>query len=174
MSLTHRFLKTTRTIHLYLGVFTAPALLFFAITGGLQTFGFHESTRGSDYQPPAWLASAAQLHKKQTTVMLLRRARPAEAVASGMDSHAAASTTPANAPSELRTTPAPNGPAGNAGARPKKNLLPMKLFFALVALSLAVSTLSGLYMACRYSRKPKLVGALLLAGMLLPVWLALT
>lgn len=68
MSLTHRFLKTTRTIHLYLGVFTAPMLLFFAISGGLQSFSLHETTRGSSYTPPAWLASAAQFHKKQTTV----------------------------------------------------------------------------------------------------------
>ena len=41
MSLTHRFLRIVRTIHLYLGVFTAPMLLFFAVTGGLQTFSFH-------------------------------------------------------------------------------------------------------------------------------------
>ena len=56
-------------MHLYLGVFIAPMLLFFAITGGLQTFGLHEGGRGSSYKPPAWLATMAQLHKKQTVVM---------------------------------------------------------------------------------------------------------
>ena len=76
MSAGHRVLKFIRQLHLYLGVFTAPMLLFFAITGGLQTFSLHETTRGSSYTPPAWLASMAQLHKKQTTVMPMRKASP--------------------------------------------------------------------------------------------------
>ena len=79
MSLSHHFLRSIRTIHLYLGVFTAPMLLFFAITGGLQSFSLHETTRGSSYTPPAWLASMAQLHKKQTIVIPVRRQRPPEA-----------------------------------------------------------------------------------------------
>jgi len=45
--------KLLRMLHLYLGVFAAPALLFFAFTGGLQTFSLHETTRGSSYTPPA-------------------------------------------------------------------------------------------------------------------------
>lgn len=54
---TRNFLKNSRQIHLYLGVFTTPALLFFAITGALQTFSFHETTKGSDYKPPkSWLS----------------------------------------------------------------------------------------------------------------------
>lgn len=164
MSLSHRVLKTSRTIHLYLGVFTAPALLFFAITGGLQTFSLHETTRGSSYAPPAWLASAAQLHKKQTTVKPVRRPRPAE-VATPM----------------VQTNPAvdakPIRPAGQASDKPAmppgKNLLPMKVFFALVALGLAVSTLSGLYMAWRYSRRPRLFGTVLAAGFAVPLLLLL-
>ena len=31
-------LKLFRTLHLYIGTFIAPALLFFAFTGALQTF----------------------------------------------------------------------------------------------------------------------------------------
>jgi hypothetical protein len=37
----------------------------------------------------------------------------------------------------------------------------MKIFFAVVALGLLVSVLSGLCMAWRYSRRPRLVGAIL-------------
>ncbi|HEY0199832.1 MAG TPA: PepSY domain-containing protein [Rhodanobacter sp.] len=172
MSLTHRFLKITRSIHLYLGVFTAPALLFFAITGGLQTFSFHETTRGSDYKPPAWLASAAQLHKKQTTVMPVRRARPADAgpAGPGADARPTAAT---DVPPTGGAAPASDRPAGRATEKPKKNLLPMKLFFALVSLSLLLSTLTGLYMAWRFSRKPKLIGAVFAAGIVVPLLLSM-
>ncbi|MHB1056376.1 MAG: PepSY domain-containing protein [Rhodanobacter sp.] len=159
MSLSHRFLKTTRTIHLYLGVFTAPMLLFFAITGGLQSFGLHEAGRGSSYAPPAWLVSAAQFHKKQTTVLPQRRRRPPETAVGGVPV----------ATAETRS-PAASRPA-DAATAPKKNLLPMKAFFALVALGLLISVLSGLYMAWRYSRKPVLFGAVLGAGVAVPLLL---
>ena len=82
MSKGHAVLKFLRKIHLYIGIFTTPALLFFAITGALQTFSLHETTQGSNYKPPAWIASLAQLHKKQTTVVPPRRARPAAPEAS--------------------------------------------------------------------------------------------
>lgn len=161
MSLTHRFLKAIRAAHLYLGVFSAPMLLFFAVTGGLQSFSLHESTRGSSYMPPAWLASAAQFHKKQTTVMPARR-RPPEA--------AAAKTAETARPDASR----PSSPdAGRAKPQPERNLVPMKTFFALVALSLLLSVLSGLYMAWRYSRKPALFGTVLLAGVAVPLLLML-
>jgi hypothetical protein len=157
MSLPHRFLRTLRSAHLYLGVFTAPMLLFFALTGGLQVFSLHETTRGSSYVPPAWIASAAQLHKKQTLVMPQRR-RPPAAVAS----------TP---PSLLQAT-APEQRASKVEARPaEKNLLPMKIFFALVAFGLFVSVLSGLTMAWRFSRRPALFGTLLGAGICVPLLL---
>jgi len=45
----------------------------------------------------------------------------------------------------------------------------MKLFFALVAVGLVLSTLTGIYMSYRYSRRPKLVSSILLAGVLVPL-----
>ncbi|MBA2079134.1 PepSY domain-containing protein [Rhodanobacter sp. PCA2] len=154
MPLNHRFLKACRQLHLYLGVFTAPALLFFAITGGLQTFSLHETTRGSSYAPPRWLAVAAQLHKKQTPDLPVRKPRPAAnpAAAPGV----AAAPTPAPAP-----------------ATPKRNPLPLKVFTALVALSLTVSTLTGLYMAWRHSRRVGRLVAVFLAGVAVPILLTL-
>lgn len=149
MSLSHRFLKATRSTHLYLGVFFAPALLFFAFTGGLQSFSLHEATRGSSYTPPAWLATMAQLHKKQTTVKPAKK-RPATIDAG------ASSTAQMSAP---------------VAAKPQKNLLPMKIFFALVALSLFLSTLSGLYMACRYSRNARRISLIFAAGVIVPLCL---
>ncbi|MEW5305966.1 MAG: hypothetical protein WDW36_008475 [Sanguina aurantia] len=181
MSANHRFLKLCRTVHLYLGVFTAPAVLFFALTGGLQTFSLHETTRGSSYTPPAWLATVALLHKKQTTTAPPKRPRPAEAPA-------AAASPALRDPSE----PAPVVSGGGSGSDvtasrpggralsvekdhepPTKNLLPMKIFFALVAVALALSTLTGVYMAYRYSRKPRLVSSILVLGILVPLALLL-
>jgi hypothetical protein len=166
MSLTHRFLKNTRTLHLYLGVFTAPMLLFFAVTGGLQSFSLHETTRGSSYEPPAWLASAAHFHKKQTTVMPARRRPPPEATAAANLRVDAETARPAESRPSQRE-------AGRSGVQPERNLAPMKAFFALVALSLLLSVLSGLYMAWRYSRKPALFGTVLLTGVAVPLLLML-
>lgn len=169
MPLSHRLLRTARTIHLYLGVFTAPMLLFFAITGGLQTFGLHESSRGSSYKPPAWLATMAQLHKKQTVVVPARRPRPvtsnAQPTFSKPTFSAAGDRRASNA------TPKPS--TGDEKAHPVKNLWPMKIFFAIVALGLLVSVISGVYMAWRYSRKPRLFGAVFAAGVISPLLLLL-
>src|ERR1700727_974858 len=76
MSSSHTFLRYTRLIHLYLGVFITPALLFFAFTGALQTFSLHETTRGSSYKPPAWAVVLGQIHKKQTPVVPVRKDPP--------------------------------------------------------------------------------------------------
>jgi hypothetical protein len=159
-------------------VFSAPALLFFAITGGLQTFSLHEAARGSDYKPPAWLASAAQLHKKQTTVMPVRRARPADvpAVANSAP-HAAQPVAAADAAMDGRNASTVSAVRADRAVdnvtRPKKNLLPMKFFFALIALSLVLSTLTGLYMAWRFSRRPGLFGTVFAAGIVVPLLLML-
>ena len=172
MSLSHHFLRITRVVHLYLGVFTAPMLLFFAITGGLQSFSLHETTRGSSYTPPAWLASMAQLHKKQTTVMPVRRPRlPEVQVVAANAGAATAIPSPADASTEALATTPSTQPVERADAIPRKNLLPMKVFFGLVSLGLLISVLSGLYMAWRYSRKPMLFGTVLFAGITVPLLL---
>ncbi|GLQ90080.1 PepSY domain-containing protein [Dyella flagellata] len=156
MSASHTFLKLARQLHLYIGVFIAPALLFFAVTGGLQVFGLHETSRDSDYKPPAWLAVAAQLHKKQTDVLPQRRARPIEA------------GPPAAASRPNAAAVQPNKPA-----TPARHPLPLKIFAAFVSLGLFVSTLLGLYMAYRYTRKHVLISVLLAAGVIFPIVLAL-
>ncbi|HZX72562.1 MAG TPA: PepSY domain-containing protein, partial [Rhodanobacter sp.] len=57
--------------------------------------------------------------------------------------------------------------------KPAKNLLPMKIFFALIALGLLVSVLSGLFMAWRFSRRPGLFGSVLVGGIAVPLLLLL-
>ncbi|GLQ45271.1 hypothetical protein GCM10007862_03220 [Dyella lipolytica] len=166
MSVSHAFLKLVRQIHLYVGVFIAPTLLFFALSGGLQVFSLHETTRGSDYKPPSWLMTLAQLHKKQTMTVPARKPHPVDADEHRLAPAASASTPVVNpvAPVQIK----PDAPKAEAG-----NPLPLKIFFAFVALGLFVSTLIGVYMAYRYTRQPVLISVVLVAGIVLPVVLAL-
>ena len=67
-------LKVFRVTHLYFGVFITPALLFFAFTGAIQSFGLHETNRDHpNYKPAHWITVLAQIHKKQTDVLPSRK-----------------------------------------------------------------------------------------------------
>lgn len=61
-------IKVMRNIHLYLGVFFAPLLMFFLISGSWQTFNLHEASKSGDYKPPAIIKSLSQVHKDQRWV----------------------------------------------------------------------------------------------------------
>jgi hypothetical protein len=147
----HKILKVARQIHLYTGIFFSPAILFFALTGALQTFSLHETPRGSDYKPPTWIVTLSQLHKHQTTTVPVRKPRPA----------ADAAKPDAPKPDKHSDAPAP--------APPEKTHLPMKIFFLLVAIGLFISTLTGIYMSCKFIRNRLIVTALLLAGIIVPL-----
>jgi hypothetical protein len=159
MVVAHRWLKPFRALHLYFGVFTAPALLFLALTGGLQSVNLHEPSRGSGYTPPAWLASMAHMHKKQSFEVPARRPAPR------MSAERAGIVPSANAATRTHDKPLP--------AAPKRNPWPMKIFFVLVSLSLVLSTLTGICMGWRYSRNRRRYGAALAAGVLVPALLLL-
>ena len=58
-------MKQIRQLHLYLGTLFAPLIIFFAFSGSLQTFGFHESEKGGSYRAPAWIVAMANVHKDQ-------------------------------------------------------------------------------------------------------------
>ena len=162
MSSSHKFLKYLRLIHLYTGVFIAPALLFFAFTGALQTFNLHETTRGSSYKPPAWAVMLAQIHKKQTPIVPIRKPAPPDRQAD--------KATPEKAQSS--PTPPTEAPKPTGEAAPKShNPLPLKCFFLLVSIGLFVSTLSGLYMSYKYIRNRRLITVILLCGIIVPVLL---
>jgi hypothetical protein len=162
MSQSHALLRSMRTLHLYLGVFITPALLFFAFTGAMQSINLHETTQGSSYKPPAWIATLAQLHKKQTTEVPVRRPRPDGALSERSKTKAAPSS------EQLQSTS--QQPPAAPVPRPR-NHLPMKIFFVLVSIGLFLSTLTGIYMAYRYSRRKLLITGLLLAGVVMPLLL---
>ena len=167
MSSSHTFLKYLRLIHLYTGVFIAPALLFFAFTGALQTFSLHETTRGSSYKPPTWAVMLAQIHKKQTPTVPVKKLPPPDKQADKPTQEKAQSS------SSTTSQPAPAEAPGTTGeAAPKShNPLPLKYFFLLVSIGLFVSTLSGLYMSYKYIRNRRLITVMLLGGVIVPVLL---
>jgi hypothetical protein len=145
MASSHKILKVLRQIHLYIGAFLSPAILFFALTGALQTFSLHETSRGSDYKPPTWIVTLSQLHKHQTPTLPVRKPRPAS-----------------EAPKHADAAPQPPAP-------PEKTHLPMKIFFLLVAIGLFTSTLTGIYMSYKFTRNRIVVTALLFAGIIVPL-----
>jgi hypothetical protein len=153
VSSSHKFLKYLRLTHLYTGVFVAPALLFFAFTGALQTFSLHETTRGSSYKPPAWAVMLGQIHKKQTPIVPVRKPLPP-------DKQLDRAT-----PEKAQPSSKPTGEA----APKSHNPLPLKCFFLVVSIGLFVSTLSGLYMSYKYIRNRRLITVMLLAGIIVPV-----
>jgi hypothetical protein len=189
MSSSHTLLKYFRLIHLYLGVFITPALLFFAFTGALQTFSLHETTRGSSYKPPAWAVILAQIHKKQTTVVPVRKLPPPDRPEKSGDKPTDKIddnpverltnklTTDKSQPAapSVATQLAPNAsPKPSDAPAPKPhNALPLKIFFLFVSIGLFISTLTGLYMSYKYIRNRILITAILIAGVVIPVLLTI-
>jgi hypothetical protein len=160
MTRAHTVLKYIRLAHLYVGVFITPAILFFAFTGALQTFSLHETTRGSSYKPPAWAVMLAQIHKKQTPIVPVRKAPSPEK--------------PAEKAAPDKTSPEkPQLPLAAAPMPAPHNAVPLKIFFLLVSIGLFASTLSGLYMSYKYIRNRKLITALFLAGIIVPIVLTI-
>jgi hypothetical protein len=149
---TASILKAVRLTHHYIGVFIAPAVLFFSFTGFLQMFSLHETTRGSSYVPPAIIVKMASIHKKAA---LPTPRPPAPPKADKPEAPRA------EKPDKPAAPPAPV-------AKPSYHW-PEKIFFGIVAVGLFTSTLSGLYMAWKYNRNKILVAVLFVAGLILPI-----
>lgn len=145
--------RRLRAIHLYLGALFAPALLFFAFSGALQEFSLHEAGPGSTYSPPAWIVRLAQVHKHQTLAMPPAK-HPKAAAARKPGAHDERPQPSAPAPVKLRTWFA-------------------RGFFAAAGAGLIVSTLIGVYLAFRFTRRPRVVGALIVLGLVAPLVLLL-
>ena len=155
-------LRLFRKTHLYFGLFISPALLFFAFTGAVQTLSLHEAA-GSSYKPPAVLAELGQLHKKQTTVMPVKKAPEGAAARDGgraEGGHGDHAVAQAATPQQAVTL-----------AGKQKQHLPMKIFFLTVSLGLFTSTLTGIYMSYKYDRNTALVTGVLVAGVVVPLLL---
>ncbi len=142
--------KTSRKIHLWIGLLFAPTIIFFALSGALQVFGLHEAEGG---QPaPAWISKLAELHKDQSIAPIPARKPPARAEA------------PAASPEHA----APPAPKPAPRAQPHRSI-PLMIWFAALAVGLVASTGVGVYMAFAYKRDRVTVLGLLAAGIVLPI-----
>ena len=130
-----------RQLHLYLGVFFAPALLFFAATGALQVFSLHEAH--GDYQPAPLIEKLASVHKDQKFELKARKPEKPKPAAAEKPRPAAHPTAP--------------------------KTLALKWFFLATALGLMFSTSLGLWMGLTHLKNRALALALLCAGAAVPV-----
>ena len=152
-------MRQLRQLHHYVGVFLAPAILFFALSGAVQTFRLGEAG-GWGGPPPAVLVWMTSVHKDQA----LPHAKPEKA-----------------APKPDAAKPAAHGDdhdgdhdgdhhhEGAHGPSP----LPLKIFVVILALGLITSTLLGITIALtnRAMRRTSIV--MLIAGTVLPLMLLL-
>lgn len=150
-------LKVVRLCHLYIGVFIAPAVVFFAVTGALQTFALHKTGERKGYTPPRALAVLARIHKDATPILAAEDAAALDA--------AKKKAPPAADP----VAKADAGKPAASATESRHVRLPLQLFFLLVAINLVVSTGSGIYMAYKYKSNKLLVGLCLAAGVVIPV-----
>jgi hypothetical protein len=183
-------MRRLRQIHNWLGAFFAPAILFFALSGALQTFSLHENKGGGPYKPPAWIVVLASVHKDQA-LPHPRRPRPPRVEAAPAVGAAAADADHedhedhdkggdehdhdhAGAPPAAASTSAEVG--HDHGDQPAKRKagpspLPLKIFVLVVSIALFSTTLLGLWIALKNRSQRGATLILLAAGTVLPVLL---
>ena len=138
-------LQLIRKIHLWLGVFFAPSLLFFALTGGAMTFRLQEKLPGGG-EAPAWLATAGRIHMSESLEPKPPRVAPPSAVSAQPTLR------------EGATAPVVRKPPSFA----------MKVFVVFMVLGIVSTTILGVVMAFRFRRDKRLLWALLAVGTALP------
>jgi hypothetical protein len=131
---------TIRQLHGYVGLFIAPSVLFFALTGALQVFSLHEA-HGS-YQPFPLVEKLSSVHKDQVF-----------SLGHHHDSEPGAPSPPA---------------AKEDDDEPALSTALLKWFFLLVAICLTFSTAFGIWMGLTQTRRKRLAWLLLTAGALIP------
>jgi hypothetical protein len=141
-----KLIKSLRALHRYLGIFFSPAILFFALSGGLQVLNLHKPDKNTGYTPAAWIQEMAQVHKSQSLSLPKERTKPAQSDPVSGDP-----------------------PAAKNAARPHKSKLPLQCFFLVMSTGLIATTLLGIYMAFCFRGKRWLTWAMLIVGTLLPI-----
>jgi hypothetical protein len=143
-------MRKIRLFHQYMGLFFAPMILLFALSGALQTFRLQEAHEPNAPAPPGWIVWLASVHKDQS----LPRAEPER-------DHAPA---PREAPK-----PRPLRPS----ATPRPSPLPLKIFVTILSIGLIISTVLGIAIALNNRTIRRLSVILLASGTILPLLLLL-
>jgi hypothetical protein len=141
-----------RLWHSYIGLFIAPSVLFFALTGSVQLFSLHEAH--GDYHPAAIVEKLSSIHKDQVFAL--------------GDHHPAPDTGPH--PGDESQPPA--GPEEH-GDEPAVSTLILKGYFLLVAIALTLSTAFGLCMGLTHTPRKRVGWLLVVAGTMIPMVLLL-
>jgi uncharacterized membrane protein YcjF (UPF0283 family) len=133
-----------RQLHVYVSMFIAPSLLFFAVTGAFQTFRIPDRK-----DAPVVLQKLARAHKDD--IFALKPAPPPKRPVAGK---------------------AEEKPKAEA-AKPKTKLgtTLVKWFFVLVSIALVLTTGFGVWMALAYHRQKALLFAVLVVGAAIPILL---
>jgi hypothetical protein len=135
-----------RRWHSYIGLFIAPSVLFFALTGAVQIFNLHEAHDG--YHPAIWVEKLSAVHKDQVF------RKPEE--------HESPEATPTGAAAP---------PPPEEEERVSAPTLALKWFFLAVALGLSGSTCIGVWMGLTQLRSARIAVILLGAGAIIPLGL---
>ncbi len=154
-------MQKLRRYHYYLGVFFAPLIILFALSGALQTFRLHEE-KGWGSEPPTWFVWMASIH---------RDSKLPKAQASGTEHAEAAKPAIALVKS---TQPEAAEPEAAKPKPPQVNKLPMQMFMVVMSVALLLSSLLGITIALnsRATRRASLV--MLALGSLVPLALVYT
>jgi hypothetical protein len=145
-------MMSVRRWHSYLGLFMAPSVLFFALSGAVQLFSLHEA-HGS-YRPAALVEKLSSVHKDQV-FRLGHHHEPAPDAESSKGGQPGGSPAPEDADT------------------PEPATLALKTFFLVVALCLILSSALGLWIGLTQTRHKRVTWALVLAGALIPAALVL-
>ncbi|MGY2736431.1 hypothetical protein [Sphingomonas sp. UYP23] len=138
-------LRTLRRYHHYLGLFFAPMILLFSVSGALQTFRLQEA-RGYGGTPPNWIVWLASVHKDQGPPRPPRAEKPKPQAEAGK----------------------PRGEAERAGPK-RPSPLPLKIFVVLLSIALCASTLTGIAIALSIRSMRRVSIAMLVAGTIVPI-----
>jgi hypothetical protein len=141
--------STLRQWHAYVGMFIAPSVLFFSLTGIIQIFSLHEAHGG--YHPAALIEKMSGVHRDQV-------------FEAPHDHDAPDHDAPHAAPD-----PAGGQPAAEEDEKQSVSTYVLKWFFTLVSLGLIASTLIGIWMGTTQIRRRGLAWTLFIAGTVIPV-----
>jgi hypothetical protein len=137
-------MRRLRQLHLYIGVFFTPAILFFAISGGLQTFRLQQASGWNGAAAPQWIAWMASVHTDQAKFV------------------------PKPEASKAKKPPLDAAKAAERAAH-QKAVLPMKIFAVLLAAALSISALLGATIALNMRTTRRMSALMLVMGSVVPL-----
>lgn len=136
-------MRRLRQLHHYAGVFFAPAILLFALSGALQTFRLQED-KGYGGTPPGWIIWMASVHKDQSWPKPEQKQKAPQA----------------DEKPKLQTE---GQPAKQMKQARLQSTLPLKIFVLLLSIGLIVSTILGVIIALN-NRSMRRVSIIMLAS----------